>query len=501
MNSNAISKDPAKMLPDIAHSLKTPINAIVGLTVLARRCNRIEEMRDYLRRIEDASYQLVGTINDVMDYIQLENENIYLESHEFILEDMIGSVLDLVQLKAEEKNIDLCLDFKSVYRQKVTADRYKIVKLIYSLLSNCILLSEAGSMVKLSIALPDTHTMDVQISSDSIGLSPEKIEVLFSGTAENGMDLALPICKKIVALMGGEIILSTESPRGTVCRFSIIVHAAEKSPSVRDQALRSQNLRILAADNRPDVLQYLKYLSGEIGAVFTSASTVASAMKSLVKSREFDFVFMNYEMVENTFGSIMETFAKHIPVDRIVLMTTEMRRAAVLKKTADMGFRIITTPVLPSAMFDFLSGIIGLKTNTSARHLFIPEWHGKKFLVIEDNEISREIIDGLLSETGASIDFAENGMIGVETYLSAPRKYDVILMDVQMPVMDSLSATRAIRASSAPDAESVPICAMTANTFDLDRKACYDAGMTGYISKPVTYRELINVIADNLKAE
>ncbi|MDR0946419.1 MAG: response regulator [Ruminococcus sp.] len=499
MNPQITTDNTTKMMPEVTHALKTPINAIVGLTVLARRCDDIEQMRDYLRRIEDASYQLVGTLNDVMDYVQLETENIYLESHEFVLEDMLGSVLDVVQMKAEEKNVDLQFAFVNVYRHKVTADRFKIVKLLYSLMYNIIAISEKNSMIVLSVSIPDAHTLNVEISTNSKGLEPEKVEILFGGVSDGtNMDLALPICRKIVSMMGGELIIFSDLQKGTSFNFSVNIHASLRNFSTRDLNLKQKKMRILGIDNRPLLLQYIKYISSEIDAAFTSANTVAAALKAFLKSAEFDFVFINFELVENRFNELMDTIKKYVSAERIVFMTTDIKRSAAAKRIADSPYKLISMPILPSMMYDFIANVIGMKPDTGSKRLFIPDWKDKTFLIVEDNEISREIISGLLKETGAHLETAENGQIGVDKFFKTPERFDAILMDVQMPVMDGIAATRAIRESGLTNAN-VPICAMTANTFDLDRKACYDAGMNGYISKPVAYRELINTLGEALE--
>jgi CheY-like chemotaxis protein/two-component sensor histidine kinase len=495
-----IQKTRDALVGEITHSLKTPINSIVGLTVLARRTDSIEEMREYLRRIEDASYQLVGTINNVVDYVQLESENVYLESHEFNLEDMVASVLDIVQLKAEQKNADIVLDFRGIYRSKITADRYKLVKVIYNLLANAINFCDSGGKVRLSLVVIDPRTLAVEIANDGRGFERKKVEAMFGtlqGDSErNDMGLGLPMCRKIISLMGGNLLIESDIDKGTKFSFMVNIHAIPKNPSERDNQLMQCKLRFLAADNRDDFLKYYHYCAEQIDAEFVPATTIASAVKSLIKSRDFDFVFINYDLIENNFNDLMDSVLRYVAAPNIVFLTSDSQRAKVQKRITGTPYKIITNPILPGALFDLLAVWRGLRPDRHDRSRFAPDWTGKNILVVEDHEISREIVAGLLSESKCDFDYAENGKEGVNLYLKNPDKYDLILMDVQMPVMDGLSATRAIRESDRETAKTIPICAMTANTFDLDQRSCYDAGMNYYISKPVNYRELINTMMD-----
>jgi CheY-like chemotaxis protein/two-component sensor histidine kinase len=496
----SIPKTREALVGEITHSLKTPINSIVGLTVLARRTDSIDEMREYLRRIEDASYQLVGTINNVVDYVQLESENVYLESHEFNLEDMVASVLDIVQLKAEEKDTDIVLDFRGIYRCKITADRYKLVKVIYNLLANAISFCDRGGKVRLALAVIDPRTLSVEISDNGRGFEKKKVEAMF-GTSQgdverNDMGLGLPMCRKIVSLMGGNLLIESDIDEGTKFSFMVNIHSSPKSASERDVQLKQQKLRFLAADNRSDFLQYYKHCAEMVDAQFVAATTIASAVKSLIKSRDFDFVLINYELIENNFNDLMDSILRYVAAPNIVFLTSDSRRAKVQKRITGTPYKIITNPILPNALFDLLAVWLGLRPERPDHTRFAPDWTGKNLLVVEDHEISREIVAGLLSETKCDFDYAENGKEGVDLFLKNPNKYDLILMDVQMPVMDGLSATRAIRESDKETAKTIPICAMTANTFDLDQRSCYDAGMNYYISKPVNYRELITTMSD-----
>jgi CheY-like chemotaxis protein len=498
--SKPIPKTREALVGEITHSLKTPINSIVGLTVLARRTNSIDEMREYLRRIEDASYQLVGTINNVVDYVQLESENVYLESHEFNLEDMAASVLDIVQLKAEEKDTDIVLDFRGVYRCKITADRYKLVKVIYNLLANAISFSDHGGKVRLALAVIDPHTLSVEISDNGRGFEKKKVEAMFGtsqgDTERSDMGLGLPMCRKIISLMGGNLLIESDIETGTKFSFMVNIHASQKLPAERDLQLKEAKLRFLVADNRSDFLQYYKHCAELIDAYFVAATTIAAAVKSLIKSQDFDFVFINYDLIENNFNDLMDNLLRYAAAPNIVFLTSDSRRAKVQKRIVGTPYKIITNPMLPNQLFELFAVWLGLRPEQVDHSRFAPDWSGKNLLVVEDHEISREIVAGLLSETKCDFDYAENGKQGVDLFLKNPDKYDLILMDVQMPVMDGLSATRAIRESDKPRAKTVPICAMTANTFDLDQRSCYDAGMTHYISKPVNYRELITTMSD-----
>jgi CheY-like chemotaxis protein len=482
------------------HGLRTPVNSIVGLTVLARRSDNIDDIKEYLGRIEEASYQLINTVNNLTDIYQMEEENLLLESNEFDLEDLIDSVLDMVFVKAEARDITIFLDLKNVFRQKVTADRFKLAKAMFNILSNAIDFCARGGKVILRAHLKSERELFISINSDGKGLTTEKVEAMF-GISTGSEITALPVCRRLVEIMGGELKYDVDIERGIVFWFTAKVHSQKKGANELVRTLRGLKPKILLVDDRPEVAEYFYSVASEADCEVTAADTLAATARFLLHKREFDAVFINFEMLTADFFSIMQNIKKHVAEKRIVLMVKNSRRQ-IAQKFTDIGglhgLKFITVPILPTRLLEQTADILGLGL-TAARHLMdAPDLTGRRILIVDDHDLSREITAGILEPTHAEIFMAENGKEAVEMYTINPNKYDVVLMDVQMPVMDGLTATRTIRAAGTPTAATLPIIAVTANIFDLDKKSCYDAGMSRYISKPISVRELYRVLSDVL---
>jgi CheY-like chemotaxis protein len=482
------------------HSLRTPVNSIVGLTVLARRCETLEEIREYLGRIEEASYQLISTVNNLSDMYQLEHDNLYLESNDFDLEDLLDSVLDMVYVKADERGVNLFLDLVGIYRVRVTADRFKLAKAMYNILSNAIDFADKGGKVVLRVAMRSVRELVISIFDDGRGIAVNKIEAMF-GISTGSEITALPMCKKLISMMGGELLIESDIETGTTFTFSVKVHSTKKGPSEVVKSFRELKTRILIINSYKEEADYLKEICREIEATVFVAETIAAAAKYITHGMDINAVVLSYEMIAQSFVSVLTNIAKYIDIKRVVLFVSNSRRATAQKAADDAGFgnlKIITTPILPTALLEQCAAEFGVHNEQAFRRKLAPDFTGKSILVVDDHDIAREITGGILEATHAVITFAADGREAVDIFTAHPEKFNAILMDVQMPIMDGLTATRTIRASSSAEALTVPIIAMTANIFDLDKKSCFDAGMSRYISKPVSVRELYHCLEEVL---
>jgi CheY-like chemotaxis protein len=498
-----VPQNPAQTKQDVLissamHSLRTPVNSIVGLTVLARRCDSVDEIKEYLSRIEEASYQLISTVNNLSDMYQLEQSNLYLESNDFDLEELLDSVLDMVYVKAEERGVYIFLDLHGVYRVRITADRFKLAKAMYNILSNAIDFAEKGGKVIFQVSLRSPRELAVCISDDGLGLAAEKVEAMF-GISTGSEITALPMCRKIISMMGGELKIESDIDTGTRFSFSVRVHSVKRAPTELIKSIKEMNPRVLVVNNHPEVAKYFTEVGKEVNVEVIAAYTIAAATKYVTQSSDISIYVLSYEMIAQNFTTILTNYVKYIDIKRLVLLVTNSRRASAQKAAELAGYpslKIITVPILPSALIEQSASGFGIHYEQSFRRRLAPDLSGKRILVVDDHDIAREITAGILQPTRAALTFASNGREAVDIYTAAPEDFDAILMDVQMPVMDGLTATRTIRASDFPLAKSVPIIAMTANIFDLDKKSCFDAGMSRYISKPVSVREVYHTLED-----
>jgi CheY-like chemotaxis protein len=482
------------------YSLRTPVNSIVGLTVLARRCESLDGIKEYLGRIEEASYQLINTVNNLSDMYQLEQSNLYLESNEFDLEELIDSVMDMVYVKADERDVRVLLTLKDVYRMRVTADRFKLAKAMYNILSNAIDFADRGGKVVLYVTMRSPRELSISIFDDGRGVAPEKVEAMF-GISTGSEITALPMCTKLISMMGGELVIESDIDTGTRFSFTVKVHSHKLGHTELARSIAEIKPRILLINSYPEVTEYIKNIGTEIEATIFSAETIAAAAKYLTHGMDLHLVILSYEMIAQSFESVLKNIVKYIDLKRLVLFVNNSRRASAQKLADELGYgslKIITVPILPSALLEQAAAGFGVRGEQSFRKKLAPDFSGKSILVADDHDIAREITAGILEATNAVLTFAADGREAVEIYTAYPEKFNAILMDVQMPVMDGLTATRTIRASSAPSAQTIPIIAMTANIFDLDKKSCFDAGMSRYISKPVSVRELYHILEEVL---
>jgi CheY-like chemotaxis protein len=482
------------------HGLRTPVNSIVGLTVLARRSSSIDEINAYLSKIEEASYQLINTVNNLTDMYQMEQEKMYLESNDFDLEDLLDSVLDMVYVRADTRDVKILLDLKNIFRVKVTCDRFKLAKVMYNILSNAIDFCERGDSVKIALTLKNPRELSMAVSADCKGLTSEKIEAVF-GTFSGTEATALPMCRKIISMMGGELLIESDIEKGVDFSFTVHVHSHKKTDTQLLRSFKAEKMRFLAIDNNADNIKYFGEVMSEIDGTVTPAESLAAGAKFLMNGTDFSGVTLSFEIVANDFKAVITNIKKYIDEKNIVLFVRNSRRAHAAELAEKHGFnamKFITVPILPTKFLEQIGTEFGLSGARSFLQRLAPDFKGKKLLMVDDHELSREITAGILESTHAEISFASNGKEAVELFAMFPDKYDAILMDVQMPVMDGLTATRTIRAIETPRAATIPIIAMTANIFDLDKKSCFDAGMSRYISKPISVRELYRVLEEVL---
>jgi CheY-like chemotaxis protein len=480
------------------HEIRTPVNTIVGLTVLARRTENIEEMRRFMTKIEEASYSLIATVGNLTDIYQMENEKIYLESNDFDIEELLDSVLDMVYVKADRKGVNIFLDLRDVFRVKISSDRFKLAKVLNNVLNAAIDFSETSDKIIIRVHMKSPRELFFSIGTNAKGFTDQKIQLLFGADSDVN---SLSVCKEIVKIMGGSIEISSDPEKGLRFSFSVSVHSEKRGDSELVRELKSLNAKVLVIENKKEVINYLTRTVAEVGGTVSPAPTLAAAARYLLHGTPFNTVVVGFDMIITNFALNMTNITRHIDPKNIIILTKNDHHAHAQELCHKAGFstvKIINVPVLPTALLEQAATELGLKITQGFRTANAPDFSGKNLLLVDDHDITLEITSAILEPTGAKLFTAKTGLEAVELYTENPSRFDAILMDVQMPVMDGLTATRTIRASDAVSAMTIPIIAMTANIFDLDKKSCYDAGMSRYISKPVSVRELYRVLSEVL---
>jgi signal transduction histidine kinase/DNA-binding response OmpR family regulator len=505
-------------LSRMSHEIRTPMNAIIGMTTIAKKGGDKAKIGYCLDKIEDASRQLLGIINDILDMSKIEANKLEIVPVPFDFEHMIQDVFNIIQVKVEEKHQNLTFDFDNIFTRQFIADELRLSQVLTNLLSNAIKFTPEKGDISLKIQIrqetDDKAVLHVEVTDTGIGISKEQQANLFKSFEQadgsisrrfGGTGLGLVICKKIVNLMGGDIELKSEQGMGSSFSFSVQIGLGEELE--KKQLQKGPNtLRILVADDNPDVLAYfiniLDSFSMHCDTALDGTQAVRLAMQSINKGQPYDLIFLDWQMPGKDGIETAIEIMQLMNEKTVVIMISAADRADIEAQMNAIGINhFLAKPVLPSVLYNKIAELTNTVYNEDVRteEDDIPDWRDKNLLIVEDMKINREILINILEDTGISMESAVNGLEAVEMYRRNSGKYDLILMDIQMPEMNGLDATRAIRTSGVPHAREVSIVAMTANAFKEDIEACLAAGMNDHIAKPVNMDKLLDKLSLYLK--
>jgi PAS domain S-box-containing protein len=518
-NRTALAGVQAKtnFLSHMSHELRTPMNAIIGMTTLAQKADDIQRIHYCLKQIENSSRQLLGIINDVLDMSKIEANKLEISSEEFKFEDMIQHVVNVVQVKMDEKGQEFYVDVENIFTHSVISDELRLSQVLINLLTNASKFTPDGGKISLSVHRTpvdeDSAKLHIAVSDTGIGVTDEQKARLFhsfeqaeSSTTRKygGTGLGLSISKSIVNLMGGDIRVEDNPGGGSRFVFDIIIKwgkvlRADKLP----KNLR-RNLHILVVDDDADTLDYFASILDEFSLKCDTAScgedAIAMVKQSVESNRPYDMTFIDWKMPGMDGGQTAYEINRIVNDKSIIVMISASSQSEVSSVLSPMGFNnFLSKPVLPSALYNTIANLVGYTGQTNEideEETESYDWNDKKLLLVEDVEVNREVIIGILEDTGLTIDCAENGVRAVEMF--GKNYYDIVFMDIQMPIMNGLDATRSIRSLGKPEAATCPIIAMTANAFKEDVRECIDAGMNNHIAKPIDVKRLFDMLTEYL---
>jgi PAS domain S-box-containing protein len=514
----------SNFLSRMSHEMRTPMNAIIGMTAIAQSSKDPARKEYCLSKINEASVHLLGVINDILDMSKIEAGKFELSYTEFNFEKMLQRITNVMNFKFEEKQQNFIVRVSRNVPESIIADEQRLAQVLTNLLSNAGKFTpETGSII-LSVkkipndAIPDHKfcTLHFEVTDTGIGISPEQQKRLFSVFEQadgsiarkyGGTGLGLSISKSLVELMGGEIWVESEIEKGATFAFEITVaEGASQTGQGPKPLVNWEKIRILVVDDSPEVLEYFKDFTESMGMSCSIASDGIEAYNLLEMTYDgagegppFDLVFADWRMPQMNGIELTQKIKKQFGKNVVVIMISAVEWdtiAADAQKAGVDGF--IPKPLFPSQILDCISSHLDLqkfiKEKPVAEHNGDRMFDGFTLLLVEDVEINREIVLTLLEDTGAAIDCAENGIEALTKFKEAPSKYQLILMDIHMPEMDGFEATRQIRALEVKDAKAIPIVAMTANVFREDIEKCLAVGMNDHLGKPIDIEELLETL-------
>ena len=500
-------------LSNMSHDIRTPMNAIIGFTTLAiSNIDDKERVKDYLAKTLASSNHLLSLINDVLDMSRIESGKIHLEEVEVNLSDVLHDLKTIVSGQIYAKQLELYMDAMDVTDEDVYCDKTRLNQILLNLLSNAIKFTPAGGTVSVRVRqlagqVRGCGQYEFRIKDNGIGMSPEFAKKIFepfererTSTVSRiqGTGLGMAITKNIVDMMGGTIEVQTEQGKGSefIIRVPLRVQAEHRPV---EKITELEGLKALVVDDDFNTCDSVTKMLVKVGMraewTLSGKEAVLRARQSIEMSDVYHAYIIDWRLPDmNGIEVTRQIRSLNDDTPIIILTAYDWSDIEVEAKAAGVT-AFCSKPMFLSDLRETLMSALGQKLTDAPQEL-LPEknadFKDKHILLVEDNELNREIAQEILREYGFQVDTAENGEVAVEKVsTAAPGSYDLVLMDVQMPVMDGYTATRKIRALDDPARAKIPILAMTANAFDEDRCNALESGMNGFLSKPIVISDLV----------
>lgn len=511
MAEQQLNRAKGAFLAQMSHELRTPISAITGLAELNSSSADVNRNQDAFRKIKSQAQYLLALVNDVLDMSAIENEKLSIVEKPFQLNQLLASVSETYYAQCRQKNIDFAVKIDELTEECLIGDHLRMKQILLNLLSNAYKYTDVNGRIVFSVAehkqQDNKVVLHCEVTDTGCGISeatadkiwePFERDIKKCNEGTNGSGLGLAITKNLVTLMNGTIHFDSLEGIGTTFYLDIPLQTAEHQ--LIDVSCFS-NIKALVVDDDDTARRFMSSILGHFGIVCDTAASGEEALELLNRAyregRGYDICFADWKMPGITGIDVTREIRKLFDEDTIVIVVSAYDFSEIEGEAMAAGANeMLAKPYFQSSVFDLLISLCKKESDRQEEMLDTAlDLSGKRVLMVEDNAINAEVLDGYLQRTGISVDYAINGKIATELFEAQEEDtYDIVLMDVNMPVMDGYEATRKIRMSRRMQGKTIPIIAITANAFAEDAVAAYDAGMDGHIAKPINPKVLFETL-------